>query len=167
MSPLSAEVPPEASIELVVTAFLDDHLRFTDKLSIRVLRGVNFTIPLKGAGIGTTIVSEPPLLPGVKLGTYFSHGVCKNTFVLTNRGRRTQALSWSTDGFSASQLKKAEMYIRRQDPNDIKVRQRLQLMVSEEGNEVLKKPVFQVVPDKMVLDPLQSSTIVIMGQVEE
>ena len=166
MSPLSTQIAPEESVELTVTAYLNDHLKFKDKLTIRVLQGINFTVPLKASGIGTTIVSNPAILPGVHLGTFFTHGQYKNTFTLTNRGRRPQALSWSTDGFSASQLKKAEMYIRRQDPNDVRVRQRIQAMVKDD-NDTFRKPVFQVVPDKMVLEPLQSGTMIIQGTVDE
>jgi len=167
VNPLSTQIAPEETVELTVTAYLNDHLKFKDKLTIRVLQGINFSIPLRASGIGTTIMSEPKILPGVHLGTFFTHGQCKSTFTLTNRGRRPQALSWTTDGFSASLLKKTEMYIRRQDPDDIRVRQKIQAMVKDDKNEAFRKPVFQVVPDKMVLEPLESGSMVILGTVEE
>ncbi len=165
VSPDSVEIPPEDFVDLTITAFLDDRLKFNDQLAIHVSQGINFTISLKAAGVGTTIVSEPELTPGVFLGTFFSHGVSRNTFTLTNKGRRCQALSWTTEGFSASLLKRTEMSKRRQDPNDVRVKQRQ--MMDEGEKEVLKKPVFDVVPDKMMLEPLESRTIQIVGRGKE
>lgn len=38
------------------------------------------------------------------------------------RGRRLQALSWTTEGFSAAKLKKAEIERRARDMKDIAVK---------------------------------------------
>ena len=59
--------------------------RFTDKLTIVVSRGVNFTVSLSAEGSGTTIVSHPPLQPAVDLGPYFSRSILQQQFTLTNR----------------------------------------------------------------------------------
>ena len=61
------------------------HYRFTDKLTIVVSQGVNFTVSLSAEGCGTTIVSHPPLQPGVDLGPHFSRSVLQQQFTLTNR----------------------------------------------------------------------------------
>jgi hypothetical protein len=50
-------------------------------------------------GSGTTIVSEPPIVPAVKLGSQFSCQPCTRVFCLTNRGRRPQQIYWTTEGF--------------------------------------------------------------------
>lgn len=59
--------------------------RFSDKLTIVVSQGVNFTISLSAEGSGTTIVSHPPLQPGVDLGPHFSRSMLQQRFTLTNR----------------------------------------------------------------------------------
>lgn len=51
-------------------------------------------------GMGTTIVSDPPLMPTVNFGPQFSHNTCSKVFKVTNNGRRSQQLYWMTEGFS-------------------------------------------------------------------
>lgn len=102
------------------------------------------------------------------------------------RGRRVQALSWTTEGFSAAKLKKAEiewssrdtldvakkvcmMYIRSWD--DFRVCERMTHVLflgpltqrSQRGPPDLKKPLFQIIPDKFVLQPYQSQVITLQG----
>ena len=84
-------------------------LRFNDKLTIVVRQGVSATVNLSAEAKGTTIVSYPPLMDGIDLGPHFSKGLCQKQFTLMNKGRRVQALSWSTDGFSLSKLKRLEL----------------------------------------------------------
>lgn len=93
--------------------------RFSDKLHISIADGTAFTVALLAEGRGTTIVSQPPLLAGVDLGPHFSNGPCQHQFRLTNHGRRMQALSWTTEGFSAAKKKRAEMAHVAHDPLDI------------------------------------------------
>ena len=81
--------------------------------------GRTFTISLSAEGTGTTIVSDPPLLPGVDLGPHFSNGPCQHQFKLTNKGRRMQALSWTTEGFSAMRKKKLDIAKTSQDKRDL------------------------------------------------
>ncbi len=40
------------------------HCRFQDKIELRILNGPTRMIPVSAHGVGTTIVSDPPLLPG-------------------------------------------------------------------------------------------------------
>jgi hypothetical protein len=163
VAPSSALVLPEQSLKLTVTAFLDDCLKFTDKLNILIKRGVNFTVFLQAQGEGSTIVSSPPLQPRVKLGTFFSLCPCRRDFQLTNKGRRKQALSWVTDGFSASRVKKIEMDRRSRDMRDIKVKQRYSLHPDVEP----RKRTFHIVPEKFVLQPQESCTVTVEGYCEE
>ena len=50
--------------------------------------------------MGTTIVTDPPMMPTVNFGPQFSHNTCSKIFKLTNNGRRSQQLYWMTEGFS-------------------------------------------------------------------
>lgn len=93
--------------------------RFSDKLCISIADGTTFTMSLVAEGRGTTIVSQPPLLAGVDLGPHFSNGPCRHQFRLTNHGRRMQALSWTTEGFSAAKKKRAEIAHAARDPLDV------------------------------------------------
>lgn len=162
--PRSAVVLPEQSLELTVTAFLDDCLKFTDKLNIIIKRGVNFTVFLRAQGSGSTVVSSPPLQPGIDLGTFFSRSPCQQEFELTNMGRRMQALSWVTDGFSATKVKKVEMERRSRDMRDMKVRQHYTGLRLEEA---AKKRLFHIVPEKFVLEPQESCVVSLEGYCEE
>ena len=93
--------------------------RFSDKLCISIADGTTFTVSLVAEGRGTTIVSQPPLLAGVDLGPHFTNGPCCHQFHLTNHGRRMQALSWTTEGFSAAKKKRAEIAHAARDPLDV------------------------------------------------
>lgn len=92
--------------------------RFNDKLTIVVTQGVSATINLSAEAKGTTIVSYPPLMECINLGPHFSKGLCQKQFTLINKGRRVQALSWSTDGFSLSKLKRLELEKASRDTLD-------------------------------------------------
>ena len=164
MEPFSAVVPPEKSLELTITAFLDDALKFTDKMNILIERGVNFTVSLSARGRGTTIVCDPPLMPSINLGTFFSRGVCHREVQLTNKGRRVQALSWVTDGFSATRVKKVEMDRKSRDMADIKIKQLLHCRHEE---VVPKKPLFRIIPEKFILEPQESCVVILKGHCNE
>lgn len=159
MEPESGEVPPEQSLELTVTALLDDCLKFTDKMNVLIERGINFTVFLSATGKGTTIVSEPSIHPSVDLGTFFSRGPCERQFLLTNKGRRMQALSWVTEGFSASKVKKEEMDRRSRDIRDIRVIQKYPKHLVIEP----RKPLFHIIPEKFVLEPGDSCLVTLQG----
>ncbi len=45
-----------------------------------------------------------------------------NNYVVLYRGRRMQALSWTTEGFSAAKLKKAQIEKKSRDVKDIAVK---------------------------------------------
>lgn len=153
-------VLPEQTLELTVTAFLDDCLKFSDKLNILITRGVNFTVFLRAKGRGSTVVSEPPIQPCINLGTFFSGGPCEREFVFTNKGRRMQALSWVTEGFSASKVKKFEMDRKSRDMDDIRIKKNYTL---KDLDEVITKRLFIIIPEKFVLEPKQSCVVTLKG----
>ena len=78
------------------------------------------------------------------------------------RGRRIQALSWTTEGFSAAKLKKQEMERQSRDVRDLRVKEQLSLNKSEE----MKKPQFELIPNKCVLEPYQSCVVTLKGYSE-
>lgn len=161
MEPTSAVVLPEQTLELIVTAFLDDCLQFSDKLNILITRGVNFTVFLRAKGRGSTVVSEPPIQPCVNLGTFFSGGPCEREFVFTNKGRRMQALSWVTDGFSASKVKKLEMDRKSRDLDDIRLKKN-DFTLKDLADATTKRQ-FKIIPEKFVLEPKQSCVVTLKG----
>jgi len=95
------------------------------------VKGPIVTIPTHAYGFGTTIVSDPPLTPSVNLGPHFAKVKCSRRFKLTNKGRRHQALTWSTDGFAKPKSRRDAVTI---NPKDMKYRVRccaaLQLLCS-------------------------------------
>jgi hydrocephalus-inducing protein len=155
VQPMFGIVPRREMVELIVTAQVDDNARFTDKLTISVKRGVSHTIPLLAEGKGTTIVSHPSFDSCVDLGTHFACSQCRKQFTLTNRGRRMQALSWTTEGFSMVKLKKAELDMNMVDKSDVNAKSAVK------GSGDVKRPMYQLIPDKFELLPLQSQTFVI------
>ena len=164
VEPYSAEVPAEQTLDLTITAYLDDALKFTDKMNILIERGVNFTVFLSAQGKGTTIVCDPPLMPSINLGTFFSRGSCQREVKLTNKGRRVQALSWVTDGFSATRVKKVEMERKSRDMADIKIRKQLH---SKRQEVVPKMPLFRIIPEKFILEPQESCVVMLKGHCDK
>lgn len=156
VTPLSARLSPNESLELTVTAFVDDNYKFSDHLNILVSRGVNFTIFLSIEGVGTTIISDPPLQPAINLGTYYSQAHFRRHFKLTNKGRRVQALSWITEGFSAIKYKRALRTASSRDVHDLSHKSKI-------AEEELKEPLFQIKQEKLVLEPFESTTITLHG----
>lgn len=84
-----------------------------------VFKGVSHTLNLIAEGHGTTIVSQPLLQPLVNLGPHFSGRPCSQQFMLTNCGRRKQALYWVTEGFSIVKMRRAEITNEKTDMLDI------------------------------------------------
>lgn len=91
-------------------------VRFQDKFSINISDSQNQTVSLMAYGSGTTIVSDPPLAPAVKLGPQFSCQPVKRWFQLTNSGRRPQQIYWTTEGFLPYRTKKKPEY----NPEDMR-----------------------------------------------
>ncbi|XP_014668502.1 PREDICTED: LOW QUALITY PROTEIN: hydrocephalus-inducing protein homolog [Priapulus caudatus] len=98
INPDGAVVNPRESLELTITAYLDDSVRFQDRVQIDIENGQSITIPTSAIGQGTTIVSEPPLGPVADLGYHFSNFPLSRKYRLTNRGRRHHQITWSTAG---------------------------------------------------------------------
>ncbi|XP_055892829.1 hydrocephalus-inducing protein homolog isoform X5 [Biomphalaria glabrata] len=158
VSPSEGTIGPEKSMELTVTAHLDDCVRFQDKLQINFHLSQSRLIPLVAMGKGTTIVSDPPLGPVLDLGHSFSNCKLIKKFKLTNRGRRIQQLVWITDGFIP--LSKAKKDKLKSIMHDVKKRNHT-LVPSD-----LAEPVFRLSPNRMELLPGESMDLTLEGFVE-
>ncbi|KAM6946364.1 hydrocephalus-inducing protein homolog [Aplochiton taeniatus] len=156
VEPVEGRVPPEGRLELRLVARLDDTLAFQERLLLDVRHSQTLCIQLRAVGTGTTIVADRPLAPSLDLGSHFSSGPCQYHFRLTNRGRRTHQLYWTTEGFSP---------FRRRHPPASTARSRegrappraAPLPATPEG------PVFSLTPARMELAPGQSADVVLEG----
>uniref|UniRef100_H2XZ27 Hydin adenylate kinase-like domain-containing protein n=1 Tax=Ciona intestinalis TaxID=7719 RepID=H2XZ27_CIOIN len=159
VEPEQGTVPPESVLIVSVTAMLDDCIRFTDKLTVTVIKGPTVTIPVHAYGHGTTIVAEPPLTPAVSLGPHFAKSKCIRRFRLTNRGRRHQALTWSTDGFVKPKSKRENHAANAKDSQ----------IFNNYGKKTMAapppppEPVFQLRPTRLALEPGQSAMVTLEG----
>uniref|UniRef100_H2YKD6 Uncharacterized protein n=1 Tax=Ciona savignyi TaxID=51511 RepID=H2YKD6_CIOSA len=152
-SPEQGIVPPESVLVISVTAVLDDCITFYDKLTVTIIKGSTVTIPVHAYGQGTTIVAEPPITPAVTLGPHFAKSKCVRRFKLTNKGRRHQALTWSTDGFSKPKSKRESQAMNLKD---MKYK-----MAPTPPNH--PEPVFQLHPTRLALEPGQSAMVTLEG----
>ncbi|XP_019628796.1 PREDICTED: hydrocephalus-inducing protein homolog [Branchiostoma belcheri] len=143
VEPQEGVIPPESAQELVLTAHLDDCIRFKDKLYIQYPSSQPRTIVVQAYGHGTTIVANSPITPAVHLGPHFSDSPCQYHFQLTNKGRRHQQLFWHTEGFP--------MYrIRRNTSNN-------------NQNGPTSEPIFHLKPHRMELNPGQTIDVMLEG----
>ena len=71
------------------------HLIQTRRRATHVLvtEGENLVVPLKARGVGTTMHCDHDLTL-IDFGSQFTSTTCERTFLLENKGRRAQTLSW-------------------------------------------------------------------------
>ncbi|XP_064020122.1 hydrocephalus-inducing protein homolog [Pogoniulus pusillus] len=98
IEPRQGVIPPEGEASVCVTVNLDDTRQFQAEVQLQVEHSRGYVIPVRALGIGTTIVTDRPLAPQLSLGTRFSLVPCCYSFKVSNHGRRTQRLYWSTAG---------------------------------------------------------------------
>ncbi|XP_071296358.1 hydrocephalus-inducing protein homolog [Agelaius tricolor] len=99
VEPSKGVVPPNSEVSVAVIANLNDTVKFQEKVKVFIQNNPVTIISLQAVGIGTTVVTDKPLVPKLDLKSCFSFSPCFYHFQLTNRGRRTQRLYWSTEGF--------------------------------------------------------------------
>ncbi|XP_038004429.1 hydrocephalus-inducing protein homolog, partial [Motacilla alba alba] len=97
IEPSKGEVPPNCEVSVVVTANLNDTVKFQEKIKVFVEDSLIAIITAQAVGIGTTVVMDKPLLPKLDLKSHFSLTPCYFHFKMTNRGRRIHRLYWSTE----------------------------------------------------------------------
>ncbi|XP_064020126.1 hydrocephalus-inducing protein homolog [Pogoniulus pusillus] len=98
IEPRQGVIPPEGEASVCITANLADTQQFQAEVQLQVEHSRGYGIPVRALGIGTTIVTDRPLAPQLSLGTRFSLVPCCYSFKVSNHGRRTQRLYWSTAG---------------------------------------------------------------------
>ncbi|KAK6174452.1 hypothetical protein SNE40_017727 [Patella caerulea] len=157
VDPVDGTIPPESQFEVRITAYLDDCVRFQDKLHINFIESGTQQITLLAYGHGTTIESDPPLSDVLDLGPNFSNRTLKQTFKLTNQGRRHQQLVWSTEGFGT--IGKARREMAAYNPLDMKFRDRPPPMEPP-------RPIFKLIPNRMDLSPGETAEMTLEGFVE-
>ncbi|NXA22511.1 HYDIN protein, partial [Ibidorhyncha struthersii] len=100
IEPSKGVIPPEAEVSVAVIANLDDTEKFQDEVNLFIENSRSYDIPVRAVGIGTTIVTDKPFAPELNLGPHFSLDPCYYCFKITNKGRRTHQLYWTTEGFA-------------------------------------------------------------------
>ncbi|NXG68880.1 HYDIN protein, partial [Baryphthengus martii] len=99
IEPNKGVIPPETEVSVAIIANLDDTEKFKDAVNLFIENSCSYVIPVQAVGIGTTIVTDKPLTPELNLGPHFSLDTCCYRFKITNKGRRTHQLCWTTEGF--------------------------------------------------------------------
>ncbi|NXW23792.1 HYDIN protein, partial [Circaetus pectoralis] len=100
IEPSKGVIPPETEVSVAVIANLDDTEKFKDEVNLFIENSHTYVIPVRAVGIGTTIVTDKPFAPELNLGPHFSLDACCYHFKITNKGRRTHQLYWTTEGFA-------------------------------------------------------------------
>ncbi|KAM9214465.1 hydrocephalus-inducing protein homolog [Leptosomus discolor] len=100
IEPSKGVIPPEAEVSVAVIANLDDTEKFEDEVSVYIENSCTYVIPVRAVGIGTTIVTDERFAPELNLGPHFSLDPCRYRFKVTNKGRQTYLLYWTTEGFA-------------------------------------------------------------------
>ncbi|XP_030368417.1 hydrocephalus-inducing protein homolog isoform X2 [Strigops habroptila] len=98
IEPSQGVIPAKAEVSVAVTANLDDMEQFKDEMMLFIENSRAYVIPVEAVGVGTTIVIDKPFGPELNLGPCFSLDPCSYRFKMTNKGRRTHLLYWTTEG---------------------------------------------------------------------
>ncbi|NXE09199.1 HYDIN protein, partial [Lophotis ruficrista] len=100
IEPSKGLIPPETEVSVTVIANLDDTEKFKDEVNLFIENSRTHVISVWAVGIGTTIVTDKPFAPELNLGPHFSLAPCCYRFKITNKGRCTHQLYWTTEGFA-------------------------------------------------------------------
>eukprot|EP00048_Salpingoeca_helianthica_P006582 m.100402 g.100402 ORF g.100402 m.100402 type:complete len:4697 (-) comp14058_c0_seq1:25-14115(-) len=142
------------SCEIVVHTSLDDTLKFSDTLVLTADGGSVQRIPLLATGVGSTIVASEPL-DHLDFGNVFSNRECERMVTLTNRGRRTQKLTFALDspppGVSGHcTIMRGGTFKKNRTP-------------ACPNPPDPSQSVFGIFPERVVLDPGESTTVAFRG----
>ncbi|XP_075290237.1 hydrocephalus-inducing protein homolog isoform X3 [Opisthocomus hoazin] len=151
IEPSRGVIPPESEVSVTVIANLDDTEKFKDEVTVFIENSHSYVVPVRAVGIGTTIVTDRPFAPELNLGTRFSLDPCCYRFRITNKGRRTHLLYWTTEGFAP-----------------FRQRDRLPAISNSKGKDSCQSPkpacpVFQLRPPRMELMPGKMMEMVLEG----
>ncbi|KAM6349650.1 LOW QUALITY PROTEIN: hydrocephalus-inducing protein homolog [Podargus strigoides] len=151
IEPSKGVIPPDSNVSVAVIANLDDTGKFKDEVKVVIENSRSYIIPVRAVGIGTTIVTDRPFAPELNLGPRFSRCPCLYHFKITNKGRHTHWLSWTTEGFAP-----------------FRQRGRLPAISNTKGKDSSQCPkpacpVFNLQPSKMELMPGETMEVMLEG----
>ncbi|XP_054055083.1 hydrocephalus-inducing protein homolog isoform X14 [Rissa tridactyla] len=151
IEPSKGVIPPETEVSVTVIANLDDTEKFKDEVNLFIENSHTYVIPVRAVGIGTTIVTDRPFAPELSLGPHFSLDPCCYRFKITNKGRRTHQLYWTTEGFAP-----------------FRQRDRLPAITNNKGKDSSQSskpacPVFKLRPLRMELMPGKTMEMMLEG----
>ena len=89
----SGMLAPQESIEITLTAHLDDTITHKESLNILVHEGASISFPLVAKGTGTTLFCVENIA-NIDFGFQFTTNQCERRYLVQNRGRRAQTLQW-------------------------------------------------------------------------
>ncbi|XP_065519815.1 hydrocephalus-inducing protein-like [Lathamus discolor] len=147
VGPSQGVIPAKAEVSLAVTANLDDTEQFKDEVVLFIENSRAYVIPVQAVGVGTTIVIDKPFGPELNLAPCFSSlDPCCYRFKMTNKGRRTHLLYWTTEGGTT-----------------LKQRKRLPRISKSKGKVSSCGPVLKLQPLRTELMPGQTAEVVLKG----
>ncbi len=152
--PASGSLAAGQSCEITVHTALDDTLKFSDTLILTADGGSMQRVPLQAVGTGSTIVASEPL-NHIDFGNVFSNRECERMIKLTNRGRRSQKLTFALDspppGVSGHcTIMRGGTFKKNRTP-------------ACPNPPDPSHSVFGIFPERVVLEPGESATVAVRG----
>eukprot|EP00698_Gefionella_okellyi_P022526 TRINITY_DN7486_c0_g1_i1.p1 TRINITY_DN7486_c0_g1~~TRINITY_DN7486_c0_g1_i1.p1 ORF type:complete len:4186 (-),score=1237.39 TRINITY_DN7486_c0_g1_i1:99-12656(-) len=94
VEPREGVLQPHETIQLVVTAHLNEVMRFKDTLTALITDGEVTNCLMSALGLGTALFCADDIST-IDFGDQWTNQECIREFTLENKGRKTQALQWS------------------------------------------------------------------------
>ncbi|CAF1310061.1 unnamed protein product, partial [Didymodactylos carnosus] len=144
--PQNGVVDPKSTLELKVTAYLNDRMKFNEQLTIHVENSSSRIIPLSANGTGALIVSDIKIFPHLDLGSKFVGTPITQKIQFTNRGRRQLAVHFihASDQTSAYNIRKSKKEL-------------------EKDAEKALERIFRIEPERLEFLPGETKTLTISG----
>ncbi|KAH6588049.1 hypothetical protein BASA50_010912 [Batrachochytrium salamandrivorans] len=133
--PLNGIIFPGGKFQVEVVAHLNDAIKFSDILKLSIKSGDVYEIKLVARGQGSTIVVDERLRV-VDFSDVFSNCECSAEFAISNKGRRTQSISWGWEDCRNSA-------VRNQDP--------------------IASHIFELLPQRFTIKPGAQQTVILRG----
>ncbi|CAM6101477.1 unnamed protein product [Calypogeia fissa] len=89
-----ATLQPQEKLNLRVTAFIDETLKFKDSIKI-TLEGGMYKIPCFARGFGSLLVCKEFDIGAIHLGDALTYAVLSSSITIQNLGRRTRQVTWT------------------------------------------------------------------------
>eukprot|EP00940_MAST-03C_sp_MAST-3C-sp2_P003012 g3012.t1 len=136
---------PHDEIDLGLTVHLDDIVTFRDNLTVEVCNGSTLDVPLIAKGDGTTMHCDNDLNI-VDFGHRFTSNRCERKFLLENKGRRSQVLTWTNQTLrDRKALRRKRAQEQKRNPKPQTKKQKAKAAAEERANET-DESVFFVTP---------------------